>query len=128
MSLTYNYRYEDLAENPINVSHQLFQWLELPWMPEVKKYILNHTVRNGEGADSTHRQLGSRISRWMNNTNWNHIQNIQQICQVALDAFGYVSIPNTTTANVNISDEAVYHKTFLHNINQSNYFIHVPKF
>ena len=116
-----------MAENPEKVSRKLFEWLELPWMPEVKKYILDHTVRNGDDAeDSTHRQSSSRIARWMNNTNWNFIQNVQTTCKVALDAFGYVLIQNVTMINANISFQTVYRQTFLYKKLQSNYFSRDP--
>jgi len=85
-------RYEDLASDPTNVAQSIFDWLQLPWMPEVERYIDGHTKRDLDTPWSTFKKVGSRVSAWKNDSSWRQTHHVQQVCRQALDLYGYVPV------------------------------------
>lgn len=78
--------------NPIATARQLFKWLNLPWLPEVDAFIAEHSETDAFGSFGTYRRLGSRIASWINNTVWNDVQHMQQVCDNVLKSYGYLKI------------------------------------
>ena len=87
-------RYEDLAEDPVVTARQLFQWLRLPWLPQVDDFIAQHSSSDSDGVYSTYRRKGSRIASWVNQTHWNDVKHLQNVCGNVLQLFGYLKIRN----------------------------------
>jgi len=81
---------------PVATARQLFDWLRLPWLPQVSAFIADHSAKDSNGNFSTFRRRGSRIANWINNNttaaNWKDIEDIQILCQNLMQAYGYLNI------------------------------------
>ena len=102
----------------------MFNWLGLPWLPEVNDFILEHqkTDEDEQNPFSLYRIPESRIATWMNNE-WNDIQHIQEVCAEPINSFGYLLVQNKST--LNSSNNELTEKTFSPNI-ELNYQSTIP--
>lgn len=89
-------RYEDLVAEPENKAREVFEFLELPFAPEVAAFCEN--IQN-ETANSYHAQKqvkwfredhGVRVGRWRENMSPAEAARVEAALRPLLDQFGYV--------------------------------------
>ena len=111
------FRYEDVATDPFNQTDRLLEFLNLPKMPVVEKFLEDNTMLKRNGAStqarpstvmdtlrrwspfysySTKRMSSATVFAWKKRMSASEILEIQEICKRPMEAYGYVSMVNVT--------------------------------
>ncbi|XP_077993692.1 carbohydrate sulfotransferase 1-like [Glandiceps talaboti] len=95
-------RYEDLAENPIRVAKQMYNFIGIEKLPKsVKSWIAANSNADPEKSDvySTRRNSSSVVQAWRLELPFDIVQRIDSMCSELMDALGYnlASVPSDLT-------------------------------
>lgn len=84
--------YEDLAQNPIEIAKQLYQFVGLNLTDEIREYIYSITMagKQPNGIYATTRTNSSRTAfGWKQRLSLHHIKNIDKHCDQLYKRLGY---------------------------------------
>lgn len=87
-------RYEDLSMQPFTVVSQLMKFFGLSFHHEVKTYLEEHTTKNNSNYFGTYRDSSLTALMWRRKLPYARTKMIQEVCSVALDAWGYLPANN----------------------------------
>ena len=120
-SLKSNYyilRYEDLAENPINKSQEIYSFLGIGRYDQVQEWINNSTHTDDSDLKkripktgslfSTQRKSSSAMQGWRSHLSYKTVTQIQNLCLEAMGSLGYVPVSSEkhlTENNVSLLEE-----------------------
>lgn len=82
-------RYEDFASQVFQEAPKLFNFLQLPFHDQVKKFLKDHTKATKGDAFSTYRHTKATVFRWTKDITWNQTQIVQKDCSGAMKLWGY---------------------------------------
>lgn len=89
-------RYEDLSLKPFTVVPQLMKFLGLNFHSKVKTFLQEHTTKNNTNFYSTYRDSSVTALLWRRKLQYGKTKEIQKVCSVALDAWGYLPVNNAS--------------------------------
>ncbi|XP_067685541.1 carbohydrate sulfotransferase 5-like [Haliotis asinina] len=103
-------RYEDLAERPLTMAKQLFDFIDLDLTDEIKGYIYNitHATHDDCGSLCIRKNSKERISKWRLSLTFAQVSLIEKKCQRLFDVMGY--LPAVSDVNLrNLSRQLYNH-------------------
>ncbi|XP_071103234.1 carbohydrate sulfotransferase 1-like [Haliotis cracherodii] len=85
-------RYEDLAEKPIIMAKEIFDFIDLELTDKIKSYIKNITHKTNDVCDALCVKRDSKeiISKWRLDLSLAKVSFIDKICQPLFDVMGYL--------------------------------------
>ncbi|XP_044125262.1 carbohydrate sulfotransferase 4-like [Bufo gargarizans] len=94
-------RYEDIVQNPIEKTRQMYEFGNLTFTPKLQYLIHNLTHGSGQGSKFV---INSRdavnVSRaWRKSLQFESVQRIQDVCAGAMEVFGYKSVKSQEAQN-----------------------------
>ena len=92
-------RYEDIAKEPENMTHKLFDVLDLEFREETHKYLKMHTEANR--GSKTFRDSDTRIIAWKHEMDATYLSYVEKNCTGIMKKFGYIK---TVSENFTMSD------------------------
>ncbi|XP_046576734.1 carbohydrate sulfotransferase 4-like [Haliotis rubra] len=88
-------RYEDLAEMPLNIAEQMYNFIGLDFTDENRDHIQHVTTRNGGcGAYCRRRNSTVTMSLWRTRLTYMQVSLIDKICQPLYRVMGYLPVQN----------------------------------
>ncbi|CBY08283.1 unnamed protein product [Oikopleura dioica] len=97
-------RYEDIAMDPISVSEETYNFLEMDISLDVHEYLISATEKDDSTkyseemsflkAYSTKRNSKENLQKWRKDASWTRVQRVQSICKDYMIAFGYKNFNN----------------------------------
>lgn len=82
-------RYEDLANDPLNVIDRLLQFLGMEFSEELSEFVSAHTKSEDEKPWSIARKSIARVNRWKEQMSDNDVHDIQRTCRSVIETLGY---------------------------------------
>ena len=92
-------RYEDIAKEPDNMTHKLFDALNIEYREETQKYLKMHTEANR--GSKTFRDSDTRIIAWKHEMDATYLSYVEKNCTGIMEKFGYIP---TVSKNFTMSD------------------------
>lgn len=90
-------RYEDLALHPMETAEKIYKFADMPFLPEVKKWITDNTrSSSGKNPYSTNRNSAETMERWRKDLSFEQVKQVQKVCSDALNYFGYKIVKSET--------------------------------
>ncbi|NWR65241.1 CHST4 sulfotransferase, partial [Bucorvus abyssinicus] len=85
-------RYEDIVRDPLARTAQMYRFTELPFTPELQKWV--HNITHGKGQGERAFDIGSRdalgVSQaWRETLPFQKVEKVQNVCKDAMDLLGY---------------------------------------
>lgn len=97
-------RYEDLVSWPFKTVQQMFQFLDMTVTSEVLEYLNRNSVtqltRTGDNIAAMLRRHSLLGSRWVTQMEMEDVETVQEVCQSAMQLFGYKMIQDWTEKNI----------------------------
>ncbi|CAL4181683.1 unnamed protein product, partial [Meganyctiphanes norvegica] len=91
----YILRYEDLALNPINKTHELLDYLKFELDSNIEEFLKSHTTTNYDKPWSTKRESSTRVTYWSTKLSAPRLKEIQDSCVAVMKKFGYLTVNST---------------------------------
>ncbi|CAG5110463.1 Oidioi.mRNA.OKI2018_I69.chr2.g4862.t1.cds [Oikopleura dioica] len=92
-------RYEDIAMDPIAVSKETYEFLDMEISEDVHEYLKAATEKDDSTkyskdneflkAYSTKRNSKENLQKWRKTAAWDRVQKVQKICEEYMAVFGY---------------------------------------
>ncbi|XP_078682089.1 carbohydrate sulfotransferase 1-like [Branchiostoma floridae x Branchiostoma belcheri] len=89
------FRYEDLAQRPLQQVQQLYDFVGLPLPGHVTQWILDNTQEDRDGSlYTTSRNSSATAHAWRHAVPWPYAQRVESTCAKMLDLAGYKRAPS----------------------------------
>lgn len=89
-------RYEDLSVDPYKHVKELYEFYGLDFHANVKRFLDTHTKNDVGGVSSTFRNSKVAPFHWRADLDFDEVDEIQRVCEPAMDLWGYVMASNAT--------------------------------
>lgn len=87
-------RYEDIVQDPLGKSEEIYTFAKLPFTPKLKNWIHNMTHGKGSGSSFviTSRNALNTSRAWRTSLPYESIERVQNICRDAMTSFRYKNL------------------------------------
>lgn len=87
-------RFEDFAENPVNITHEIYDFVGLPLPTTVRDWVAEHTNVSHDQPEesdmfSSMRNARDVAKRWMTDLTALEIRQVEDICHETMQLLGY---------------------------------------
>ncbi|MBN3312240.1 CHST3 sulfotransferase, partial [Atractosteus spatula] len=84
-------RYEDIARYPVEKATEMYRFVDIPFTPQVKEWILRNTQtsKDTSGVYSTQKNSSEQVEKWRFSIPFHFAQVVQNACEPAMNLFGY---------------------------------------
>uniref|UniRef100_A0AAY5EUH0 Sulfotransferase n=1 Tax=Electrophorus electricus TaxID=8005 RepID=A0AAY5EUH0_ELEEL len=90
-------RYEDLVENPVQILHNIYRFINLTTSRDIESFVMNMTGGSSfpsNNFDVSARNATHTATAWRALLSYSKIQQVEEYCQYAMSILGYLPVPS----------------------------------
>ncbi|KAK1786547.1 hypothetical protein P4O66_003001 [Electrophorus voltai] len=90
-------RYEDLVENPVQILHNIYRFINLTTSRDIESFVMNMTSGSSfpsNNFDVSARNATHTATAWRALLSYSKIQQVEEYCQYAMSILGYLPVPS----------------------------------